>query len=177
MSASIDDAALRTVRLVSCDGVTFLTQASVANLARVLRPALEASEGAEAIIPLPGVSARPLASLLDYCAAAAALEVEEEGQRGKATFSPAAAVEHATWAAAWLASLPAPDLFPLAAAASYLDVSGLLELVIGTLASRLKGRPPALLRSDFALPDDLPPPAVSSLRADCAGAFDPPTGW
>jgi len=151
-----------------------LVPAATANLALILRPALEASEGAEATIPLPGVSARPLASLIDYCTAAAALEEEE----GKATSaSPAAAVEHAAWAAAWLASLPAPDLFPLAAAASYLDVPCLLDLVIRTLAGRLKGRSPAVLRAAFACPDDLPPAAVASLRADCAGAFDPPTGW
>lgn len=203
------------VLLTSSDGIVFLTPRAVAAQARVLLPALEAAgpdPGARAAaastppavtIPLPGVGARPLAALLDYCAAAAALEAElgacrkQHAAADAARTTPAAAgtrkqvaavdaarttraaaAAHGAWAAAWATSLPPPDLFPLAAAASYLDVPGLLDLLVTvTLPGRLGGgRAPAALRADFGLPDDLSAAEVIALRADCAGALDPP-GW
>lgn len=164
------------VTLVSADGVAFTAvPAPVARLARVLGPALEAGP---ASIPIPGVPARPLALALDFLSAQAALEAELAGWRGQRrgrssprSDDPAAA--HAAWAAAWVAALPGPDVASLAAAASFLDSPTLLEMSISSLAARLRrARPPAQLRAEFGLPDDLTPAEVAAVQADCAGALD-----
>ena len=83
-----------------------------------------------------------------------------------------AAAAHTTWATAWAAAIPGPDLAPLAAAASYLDVPALLDLAVAALAARLAGRPGGAVRAEFGLPDDLPASEAAAVRADCAGAFD-----
>jgi hypothetical protein len=161
------------VDLRSADGVTFsAVPRAVAAGARVLLPALETD--ITLVIPIPGVSARPLACVLDFLTSRHALE-RELAWRGR-TGEDSATTAHEAWAAQWAATMPGPDLVALASAASYLDVPPLLALAIKKLAASLASKPAAVLRREFGLPDDLAPGEAARVRTDCAGAFDPP-GW
>ncbi|KAG0472678.1 hypothetical protein HPP92_014116 [Vanilla planifolia] len=152
----------KRINLKSSDGEEFVVEAPVAMLSKTIRHMIE--DGcAESGIPLPNVTSKILAKVVEYCkkhvessSAGEAKTVEEEL---KAWDSDFVKVDQAT-------------LFDLILAANYLDIKGLLDLTCQTVADMIKGKTPEEIRKTFNIKNDFTPEEEEEVRRENQWAFE-----
>jgi S-phase kinase-associated protein 1 len=121
-------------------------------------------------IPLPNVSAKILAKVIEYC---------QEHARGEPRGEEAAAGAKSTKAEeelkTWDAEFTKVDqgtLFELILAANYLNIKPLLDLTCLTVANMIKGKTPEEIRKTFNIENDFTPEEEEEVRRENQWAFE-----
>ncbi|RVW38586.1 SKP1-like protein 1A [Vitis vinifera] len=154
-------ASSKTITLRSSDGEAFDLEEVVAVESQTIKHMIE--DGcADNAIPLPNVTSKILAKVIEYCK--------------KHVESPKAE-EHAVndELKAWDADFVKVDqatLFDLILAANYLDIKSLLDLTCQTVADMIKGKTPEEIRKTFNIKNDFTPEEEEDVRRENQWAFE-----
>jgi len=177
------------VTLISSDGERFEVPEAAATMSQTIRHMIEdgCTDGG---IPIPNVTARTLAKVLEYCnhhataAAAAAAAASSESSAG--TAAAAAGSESAGSSSnagkddgADLASfdkafveVDKDTLYDLLLAANYLNVKALLDLCCQKVADMIRGKTPEEIRQAFGIKNDFSPEEEEEIRKENQWAFE-----
>lgn len=159
-AAAATATATGTILLISSDGERFEVPEEAANLSETIRHMIEdgCTEGG---VPVPNVTGRILAKVLEYCNkhAADAESNKEELDKFDKAFVDEVKADQAT-------------LFDLILAANYLNVKGLLDLTCQTVADMIKGKSVEEIRQTFNIKNDFTPEEEAEIRKENQWAFD-----
>merc|ERR1719498_1914825 len=113
--------------------------------------------GTEAPIPLPNVSSKILAKVIEYCKYHVDAKDADKGSKGdddtKAWDTEFVKVDQGT-------------LFELILAANYLNIKSLLDLTCLTVANMIKGKTPEEIRKTFDITNDFTPEEEEEVRKE-----------
>ncbi|KAG2637568.1 SKP1-like protein 11 [Panicum virgatum] len=159
-AAAATATATGTILLISSDGERFEVPEEASNLSETIRHMIEdgCTEGG---VPVPNVTGRILAKVLEYCNkhAADAESNKEELDKFDKAFVDEVKADQAT-------------LFDLILAANYLNVKGLLDLTCQTVADMIKGKSVEEIRQTFNIKNDFTPEEEAEIRKENQWAFD-----
>ena len=149
------------VKLCSSDTQEFEVSQEVADKSETIKNLIEDS-GAEDVIPLPNVSGKILAKVIEYCkyhvdAHRSTKKTEEEIK---------------AWDAAFIQDVDQQTLFDLILAANYLNIKELLDLTCQKVADMIKGKTPEEIRKQFNIKNDFTPEEEEEIRRENQWAFD-----
>ena len=155
MSSSPSSPALLTLR--SDDGATFSVEESAAAKFSVIKNMMD--DGcAEGEIPVPNVSGKTLAAMMEW---------------SKKHNAPAATAEELkAWDADFVDNMEDELLFDLLLAANFLGGAELLDLLATRVADMMKGKTPEEIRAMFGIENDFEPGEEEAIRKDNAWAFE-----
>ena len=180
------------VTLISSDHERFEVPEAAATMSQTIRHMIEdgCTDGG---IPIPNVTARTLAKVLEYCnhhataaaAAAAAAAASSESSAGAAA-AAAAGSEFAGSSSnagkddgADLASfdkafveVDKDTLYDLLLAANYLNVKPLLDLCCQKVADMIRGKTAEQIRQEFGIKNDFSPEEEEEIRKENQWAFE-----
>ncbi|PIA63018.1 hypothetical protein AQUCO_00200796v1 [Aquilegia coerulea] len=111
-------------------------------------------------IPLPNVTAKILAKVIEYCKK----HVEGEGQSTEEE-------ELKTWDADFV-KVDQATLYDLILAANYLNIKSLLDHTCQTVADMIKGKTPEEIRKTFNIKNDFTPEEEEEVRRENQWAFE-----
>ncbi|CAI9115052.1 OLC1v1015886C1 [Oldenlandia corymbosa var. corymbosa] len=117
-------------------------------------------------IPLPNVTSKILAKVIEYCkrhvdsAKAAEGSVENTCDDDLKSFD------------ADFVRVDQGTLFDLILAANYLNIKSLLDLICKTVAEMIKGKTPEEIRETFNIKNDFTPEEEEEVRRENAWAFE-----
>ena len=117
-------------------------------------------------VPLPNVSAKILARVIEYC---------QEHVKGEAKDEAGKAAKSEDELKAWDAEFTKVDqgtLFELILAANYLNIKPLLDLTCLTVANMIKGKTPEEIRKTFNIENDFTPEEEEEVRRENQWAFE-----
>ncbi|GJN34496.1 hypothetical protein PR202_gb23160 [Eleusine coracana subsp. coracana] len=177
----------KMLTLIGSDGEAFEVEESVAMESQTIKHMIEDDCAADAI-PLPNVSSKILAKVIEFCrkhVQARATEAED----GEASSEPkkASADELKTYDAEFVKvdqailfdlilvhSLVSGDVTfeVIVKAANYLDIKLLLDLTCQTVADMIKGKTPEEIRSTFNIRNDFTPEEEAEVRRENQWAFE-----
>ncbi|CAL5072228.1 unnamed protein product [Urochloa decumbens] len=169
-------AAAAMITLISSDNEKFEVTEATATLSQTIRHMIEdgCTDGG---VPLPNVTSKILARVIEYCKKHATAAAGEEGS--SSSFSDAAFLEVDR---AFLEELEEFDdaflevdratLFDLILAANYLDIKGLLNLTCQKVADSVKGKTPEQIREMYNIVNDLTPEEEAEIRRETQWAFE-----
>lgn len=150
------------VTLQSQDGQEFKTTVKTAEMSETLKSLME-DAGTDGIIPLPNVTGKILAKVIEFCkyhienptpvAAAAAVDGEKRTD------------DLSTWDVDFC-KVDQPTLFELILAANYLDIKSLLDATCKTVANMIKGKTPEEIRKTFNIVNDFTPEEEEQVRKE-----------
>nr|ADQ00179.1 E3 ubiquitin ligase [Chlamydomonas sp. ICE-L] len=152
------------VKLGSSDSQVFEVDEDVANLSETVKNMIE-DTGVEELVPLPNVSGKILAKVIEYC------KYHVEANK-KVDDKPSKTEEVVK---AWDAEFVKVDqatLFDLILAGNYLHIKGLLDLTCQTVAQMIKGKTPEEIRKTFNIKNDFTPEEEDEVRRENQWAFD-----
>ncbi|KAF7129020.1 hypothetical protein RHSIM_Rhsim10G0208000 [Rhododendron simsii] len=152
--------ASKKITLKSSDGEAFDVEEVVAFESQTIKDAFEVEEVvafesqtikdmicADRVIPLPNVTSKILAKVIEYC------KKHVETPNTEDRF---AEDELETWDAEFV-KVDQPVLFDLILAANYLNIKSLLDLTCQTVADMIKGKTPDEIRKTFNIKNDFTP--------------------
>ncbi|XP_031127190.1 SKP1-like protein 1A [Ipomoea triloba] len=152
----------KMIVLKSSDGETFEVEEAVALESQTIKHMIE-DDCADTVIPLPNVTSKILAKVIEYCkrhVEAAAKTEDKPGDDDLKTFdADFVKVDQAT-------------LFDLILAANYLNIKSLLDLTCQTVADMIKGKTPEEIRKTFNIKNDFTPEEEEEVRRENAWAFE-----
>ncbi|CAL4900957.1 unnamed protein product [Urochloa decumbens] len=175
-------AAAAMITLISSDSERFEVPEAAATLSQTIRHMIEdgCTDGG---IPLPNVTGKILAKVLEYCNKHAPASAEAEA--ASSSSPDAAAAGSSSSAAAAVSSKEALEsfdkafvdvdqatLYDLILAANYLDVKGLLDIVCQKVADMIKGKPVEEIRRAFSIQNDFTPEEEEEIRKENPWAFE-----
>nr|AII79402.1 S-phase kinase-associated protein 1-like protein 5 [Malus hupehensis] len=151
----------KKITLKSSDGESFEVEEAVALESQTIKHMIE-DDCADNGIPLPNVTSKILAKVIEYCkrhvdAAKPDEKISEDDL--KAWDQEFVKVDQAT-------------LFDLILAANYLNIKGLLDLTCQTVADMIKGRTPEEIRKTFNIKNDFTPEEEEEVRRENQWAFE-----
>eukprot|EP00244_Chara_vulgaris_P010505 TRINITY_DN483_c0_g1_i10.p1 TRINITY_DN483_c0_g1~~TRINITY_DN483_c0_g1_i10.p1 ORF type:complete len:158 (+),score=35.64 TRINITY_DN483_c0_g1_i10:371-844(+) len=151
------------VKLKSSDDEMFEVDEEVAYESQTVKNMIE-DTGTDSAIPLPNVSSKILAKVIEYCKyhVEAAKNIEEKQiteDEIKAWDAEFVKVEQST-------------LFDLILAANYLNIKNLLDLTCHTVADMIKGKTPEEIRKTFNIQNDFTPEEEEDVRRENQWAFE-----
>lgn len=152
------------VKLCSSDGELFEVQyeGGILESSVTIKNLIE-DNGTGETIPLPNVSGRILAKVIEYCnyhhSAGGRQSCAQDIERRDANFVDENTVDHQT-------------LFDLILAANYLNIEGLLNLTCQKVAEMIKGKTPEEIRRQFHIKNDFTPEEEEEIRRENQWAFD-----
>ncbi|KAL6220730.1 hypothetical protein ACLB2K_008486 [Fragaria x ananassa] len=151
----------KKITLKSSDGESFEVEEAVALESQTIKHMIE-DDCADNGIPLPNVTSKILAKVIEYCkkhvdAAKPDEKVTEEEL--KAWDQDFVKVDQAT-------------LFDLILAANYLNIKNLLDLTCQTVADMIKGKTPEEIRKTFNIKNDFTPEEEEEVRRENQWAFE-----
>jgi S-phase kinase-associated protein 1 len=153
------------VKLCSSDAQQFDVDEAVASESVVVKKMIE-DTGGEEVIPLPNVTGKILARVIEYCKYH--VEASKKGDGDK----PAKTEEEVkNWDAEFV-KVDQGMLFDLILAANYLNVKGLLDLTCSTVAQMIKGKSVEEIRKQFHIKNDFTPEEEEEVRRENQWAFD-----
>mmetsp|Transcript_30083 Transcript_30083/g.66645 ORF Transcript_30083/g.66645 Transcript_30083/m.66645 type:complete len:157 (+) Transcript_30083:173-643(+) len=152
------------VRLTSSDSQTFEVDEEVALESQTIKNMIE-DTGSEDAIPLPNVSGKILARVIEYCK----YHVDANKKLGDKPMKSEDDVK--TWDAEFV-KVDQATLFDLILAANYLNIKGLLDLTCQTVAQMIKGKTPEEIRKTFNIKNDFTPEEEEEVRRENQWAFD-----
>ncbi|KAL6226992.1 hypothetical protein ACLB2K_000951 [Fragaria x ananassa] len=143
----------KKITLKSSDGESFEVEEAVALESQTIKHMIE-DDCADNGIPLPNVTSKILAKVIEYCkkhvdAAKPDEKVTEEELKG--WDQDFVKVDQAT-------------LFDLILAANYLNIKNLLDLTCQTVADMIKGKTPEEIRKTFNIKNDFTPEEEEEVR-------------
>ncbi|XP_048552704.1 SKP1-like protein 4 [Triticum urartu] len=157
-----------TVTLRSSHGEEFVVQADTIAAASALIKQTMEKDCAASVIPLPQVTGRILARVVDYCnrhyadadaaayAYASPFLVDPDLERFDTDF---------------VSGIDQDTLFMLLLAAKDLDVEGLLNLACKTVADQMRGKTVEGMRAHFGIVNDYTPEEEAELRRELSWAL------
>ncbi|AES95183.1 putative S-phase kinase-associated protein [Medicago truncatula] len=151
----------RKITLKSSDGETFEVDEAVALESQTIKHMIE-DDCADSGIPLPNVTSKILAKVIEYCkkhVEAAAAEEKPSEDEIKSWDGEFVKVDQAT-------------LFDLILAANYLNIKSLLDLTCQTVADMIKGKTPEEIRKTFNIKNDFSPEEEEEVRRENQWAFE-----
>nr|ACU13236.1 unknown [Glycine max] len=154
-------ASTKKITLKSSDGEAFEVEEAVAVESQTIKHMVE-DNCADSGIPLPNVTSKILAKVIEYCKkhveANCADEKPSEDEL-KAWDADFVKVDQAT-------------LFDLILAANYLNIKSLLDLTCQTVADMIKGKTPEEIRKTFNIKNDFTPEEEEEVRRENQWAFE-----
>mmetsp|Transcript_11624 Transcript_11624/g.40437 ORF Transcript_11624/g.40437 Transcript_11624/m.40437 type:complete len:158 (-) Transcript_11624:2894-3367(-) len=152
------------VILRSSDDEQFEVDADVAYESQTVKNMIE-DTGVDTPIPLPNVSSKVLALVIEYCKyhVEASKTTEDKNARSEDELK------------AWDADFVKVDqgtLFELILAANYLNIKNLLDLTCLTVANMIKGKTPEEIRKTFNIKNDFTPEEEEEVRRENQWAFE-----
>ncbi|MFQ6620718.1 hypothetical protein Gotur_002367 [Gossypium turneri] len=114
---------------------------------------------ADGEIPIPIVTGKILAKVLEYC------NKHVDVKYGEVT------TESEDWEADFV-KVDQNTLFDLILAANFLEIKSLLDLTCKTVANMMKGKSPVEIRKTFNIKNDFTPEEEEEIRRENAWAFD-----
>ncbi|RLN11279.1 SKP1-like protein 1A [Panicum miliaceum] len=163
------------VTLISSDDERFEVPEAAATMSQTIRHMIEdgCTDGG---IPLPNVTARTLAKVLEYCnkhAAAAAATGAESGSSSSAASEGKAddGVDLASFDKAFV-DVDKDTLYDLLLAANFLDVKALLDLCCQKVADMIRGKTPEQIRQTFGIKNDFSPEEEEQIHKENQWAFE-----
>ncbi|KAF5204711.1 Skp1-like protein 1a [Thalictrum thalictroides] len=148
----------KKVTLKSSDGEAFDVEETVILQSQTIKHMIE-DECADDGIPVPNVTSKILAKVIEYC--------KQHAEGGEST-------EEAVlkkWDADFV-SVDLATLFDLILAANYLDIKSLLDLTCQTVADMIKGKTPEEVRNIFNIKNDFTPEEEAEVRRENQWAFE-----
>ncbi|XP_059435568.1 SKP1-like protein 1B [Corylus avellana] len=151
----------KKITLKSSDGEAFEVDEAVALESQTIKHMIE-DDCADNGIPLPNVTSKILAKVIEYCkkhVEAANPEERTSDEDLKAWDAEFVKVDQAT-------------LFDLILAANYLNIKSLLDLTCQTVADMIKGKTPEEIRKTFNIKNDFTPEEEEEVRRENQWAFE-----
>ena len=151
----------KKITLKSSDGEAFEVEEAVALESQTIKHMIE-DDCADSGIPLPNVTSKILAKVIEYCkkhVEAANPEDKPSEDDLKAWDADFVKVDQAT-------------LFDLILAANYLNIKSLLDLTCQTVADMIKGKTPEEIRKTFNIKNDFTPEEEEEVRRENQWAFE-----
>ncbi|KAI3896582.1 hypothetical protein MKX03_023160 [Papaver bracteatum] len=149
----------KMVTLKSSDGETFDVKESVALQSQTIKHMIE-DDCADNGIPLPNVTSKILAKVIEYCKKHDG-DADEKDQKD----------EVKNWDAEFV-KVDQATLFDLILAANYLNIKELLDLTCQTVADMIKGKTPEEIRKTFNIKNDFTPEEEEEVRRENQWAFE-----
>ncbi|KAB2618204.1 SKP1-like protein 1A [Pyrus ussuriensis x Pyrus communis] len=151
----------KKITLKSSDGESFEVEEAVALESQTIKHMIE-DDCADNGIPLPNVTSKILAKVIEYCkkhvdAAKPDEKISEDDL--KAWDQEFVKVDQVT-------------LFDLILAANYLNIKTLLDLTCQTVADMIKGKTPEEIRKTFNIKNDFTPEEEEEVRRENQWAFE-----
>ena len=154
-------ASTRKITLKSSDGEAFEVDEAVALESQTIKHMIE-DDCADNGIPLPNVTSKILAKVVEYCKK----HVEASGSEEKSSEDDLKA-----WDADFV-KVDQATLFDLILAANYLNIKNLLDLTCQTVADMIKGKTPEEIRKTFNIKNDFTPEEEEEVRRENQWAFE-----
>ena len=154
-------ASSKMIVLKSSDGETFEVDEAVALESQTIKHMIE-DDCADTSIPLPNVTSKILAKVIEYCKR----HVDASKTEDKASED-----ELKTFDADFV-KVDQGTLFDLILAANYLNIKSLLDLICQTVADMIKGKTPEEIRKTFNIKNDFTPEEEEEVRRENAWAFE-----
>ncbi|CAL0331928.1 unnamed protein product [Lupinus luteus] len=151
----------KKITLKSSDGEAFEVEEAVALESQTIKHMIE-DDCADNGIPLPNVTSKILAKVIEYCkkhVEATSSEEKPNDEDLKAWDADFVKVDQAT-------------LFDLILAANYLNIKSLLDLTCQTVADMIKGKTPEEIRKTFNIKNDFTPEEEEEVRRENQWAFE-----
>ncbi|KAK6136606.1 hypothetical protein DH2020_029611 [Rehmannia glutinosa] len=158
----------KTIVVKSSDGETFELDEAVAVESQTIKHLIE-DNCADTSIPLPNVTSKILAKVIEYCnrhVAAASKASADVTAADKVAEDDLKAFD------AEFVKVDQGTLFDLILAANYLDIKSLLDLTCQTVAEMIKGKTPEEIRKTFNIKNDFNPDEEEEVRRENAWAFE-----
>lgn len=152
------------VTLQSQDGQDYKVLVKVARQSETIKNLIE-DAGVEAPVPLPNVTGRILAKVVEYCN----YHVEHPTEIKKEGDGAASEEKRSDDIIGWdldFMKVDQPTLFELILAANYLDIKELLDLTCKTVANMIKGKTPEEIRKTFNIKNDFTPEEEEAVRKE-----------
>ncbi|KAL9268462.1 SKP1-like protein [Drosera capensis] len=168
MSKSTPAPTTKVVVLRSSDGETFVVPEAVAMESQTIKQSLE-EDFSEGEIPLPNVTAKILAKVIEYCKK----HVEFSGEKDEYAFykDNEKEKEIKEWDKNFM-DVDQDILFDIILAANYLNIKGLLDLSCSTVADMMRGKKPEEIRAIFNIKNDYTPQEEEEVRQENRWAFE-----
>ncbi|XP_057491941.1 SKP1-like protein 1A [Actinidia eriantha] len=154
-------ASSKKITLMSSDGEAFEVEEAVALESQTIKPMIE-DDCADGVIPLPNVTSKILAKVIEYC---------KKHVDSPKTEDRSAEDELKIWDAEFV-KVDQPVLFDLILAANYLNIKSLLDLTCQTVADMIKGKTPEEIRKTFNIKNDFTPEEEEDVRRENQWAFE-----
>lgn len=159
--------------LKSSDGELFEVEEAVALQSQTIKHMIEEDVCAEGGIPLPNVTGKILAKVIEYYNKHAVVGerdggvacLNSEGEEDKALSS---------WDSNFVKEIEDDQevLFDLILAANYLNIKGLLDLTCEQVANMIKGKTPEEIRAKFNIKNDYTKEEEEEVRRENQWAFE-----
>eukprot|EP00735_Rhodelphis_limneticus_P003622 TRINITY_DN15111_c0_g1::TRINITY_DN15111_c0_g1_i1::g.24933::m.24933 TRINITY_DN15111_c0_g1::TRINITY_DN15111_c0_g1_i1::g.24933 ORF type:complete len:154 (-),score=31.53,sp/Q9LNT9/ASK4_ARATH/58.39/1e-58,Skp1/PF01466.14/1.2e+03,Skp1/PF01466.14/3.3e-40,Skp1_POZ/PF03931.10/3.1e-22,Skp1_POZ/PF03931.10/5.1e+03,Myb_DNA-binding/PF00249.26/0.084,Myb_DNA-binding/PF00249.26/1.7e+02,Med15_fungi/PF05397.7/5.7,Med15_fungi/PF05397.7/4.2,Med15_fungi/PF05397.7/1.4e+03,BTB/PF00651.26/0.092,HHH_5/PF14520.1/1.1,HHH_5/ len=143
------------VKLSSSDNEIFEVDRDIALMAHTIKDLLDDTEE-DQVIPLPNVSSKILAKVIEYC-------------RYHNEMKDASEEDVKQWDEEFV-KVDQGTLFYLILAANYLNIKSLLDLTCKTVADMIRGRTPEEIRQHFNIKNDFTPEEEEEVRRENAWA-------
>ncbi|KAL1810983.1 hypothetical protein DCAR_0623082 [Daucus carota subsp. sativus] len=147
----------KMIVLKSSDNETFEVDEAVALESQTMKHMIE-DDCANTTIPLPNVSSKILAKVIEYCK--------------KHVESRSAADDELKSFDAEFIKVDQGTLFDLILAANYLNIKSLLDLTCQAVADMIKGKTPEEIRKTFNIKNDFTQEEEEEVRRENAWAFE-----
>ncbi|KAI3446269.1 hypothetical protein Pfo_002934 [Paulownia fortunei] len=166
--SSAEAAEQKMILLKSSDGETFEVEEAVAVESQTIKHMIE-DNCADTSIPLPNVTSKILAKVIEYCKR----HVDAAGKAsGDGTAADKVAEEDLKAFDAEFVKVDQGTLFDLILAANYLNIKSLLDLTCQTVADMIKGKTPEEIRKTFNIKNDFTPEEEEEVCRENAWAFE-----
>lgn len=121
--------------------------------------------GADVAIPLPNVSGKDLAKVIEYC------KYKVDSKKKNSDGLQTSDEDVKNWENEFV-KVDQGTLFQLILAANYLNIKELLDLTCYTVASMIRGKSPEEIRKAFNIKNDFTPEEEEEVRREHQWAFD-----
>ncbi|XP_058734544.1 SKP1-like protein 1A isoform X1 [Vicia villosa] len=153
----------KKINLKSSDGDIFVIDEAVALESQTIKHMIEDDCADETGIPLPNVTSKILAKVIEYCNK----HVDAANSDGRSVDED----EIKNWDAEFV-KVDQQTLFDLILAANYLDIKSLLDLTCKTVADMIKGKTPEEIRKTFNIKNDFTKEEEEEIRRENQWAFE-----
>jgi len=150
------------IEITSSDNQEFTIPLEAAKMSDTLRNLIE-DAGTENAIPLPNVTGKILAKVVEY--AKYHLEHPTPASEDKKDPKEKRTDDIAPWDMDFC-KVEQDELFELILAANYLDIKPLLDLTCKTVANMIKGKTPEEIRKTFGIENDFTPEEEEQVRKE-----------
>jgi S-phase kinase-associated protein 1 len=152
------------VKLKSSDDEMFEVEEAVAFESQAVKNMIE-DTGMDHPIPLPNVSSKILAKVIEYC------KYHVDNQKASDDKPATSEDEIKAWDLDFV-KVDQATLFDLILAANYLNIKNLLDLTCQTVADMIKGKTPEEIRKTFNIKNDFTPEEEDEVRRENQWAFE-----